>query len=128
MKFFSLSSAAHALKAWPGSLEVRTLPFSVYLLHWLFPVSQMSRLETQSAISKVDNSPSQGYSESIFVTSPDLSFKCPECCLILRDPHLLSCCGSHVCEVNSVLYVLFCIFRSSKLRIYLLFLLCAICF
>lgn len=66
-----------------------------------------------SDVSSVSSS-SRGYDRSLFVEDPPLSMKCPVCKLILRDPHLLSCCGAHICEVNyytSVLYstTLFCI-------------------
>ena len=42
-----------------------------------------------------------GYDDSIFLNLPsDKSLECPVCMSVLRDPHLLSCCGSHVCQVS----------------------------
>ena len=41
-----------------------------------------------------------GYDDNDFVDSPPESLKCPVCLLVLREPHLLSCCGSHLCQVN----------------------------
>ena len=44
-----------------------------------------------------------GYDDSIFLNLPcDKSLECPVCMSVLRDPHLLSCCGSHVCQVSDI--------------------------
>ena len=45
------------------------------------------------------SSSSRGYDRGLFVDEPPLSLQCPACNLTLRDPHLLSCCGAHICEV-----------------------------
>ena len=36
----------------------------------------------------------------IFIEPPPDSLQCPLCQSILKQPHLLSCCSSHMCEVN----------------------------
>ena len=43
-----------------------------------------------------------GYDDGIFVNPPgeDLGVHCPVCLLVLREPHLLACCGGHLCEVK----------------------------
>ena len=41
--------------------------------------------------------PSQG--DVKFIDPPD-SLQCPVCLSTLKQPHLLSCCGSHMCEVS----------------------------
>ena len=33
-----------------------------------------------------------------FVDSPPESWECPVCLLVLREPHLLSCCGVKICQ------------------------------
>ena len=33
-----------------------------------------------------------------FVESPSDSLECPVCLLVLREPHLLSCCGVKICH------------------------------
>ena len=45
--------------------------------------------------------PTGGYDDDIFVDPPadTLGLHCPVCLSVLRDPHLLSCCGRHLCEV-----------------------------
>ena len=44
--------------------------------------------------------PQGGYSDVVFVESPPDSLTCPICLSALKQPHLLSCCGSHLCEVK----------------------------
>ena len=34
-----------------------------------------------------------------FVSPPPKSLECPVCLLILRDPHIISCCGNEFCQV-----------------------------
>ena len=36
-----------------------------------------------------------------FIDPPPDSLQCPICLSILKQPHLLSCCGRHICEVNA---------------------------
>ena len=49
--------------------------------------------------------PTGGYDDGIFVNPPeeDLGVHCPVCLLVLREPHLLACCGGHLCEVKLVM-------------------------
>ena len=42
-----------------------------------------------------------GYDDEQFVDVIDDNLKCPLCLLILREPHLLSCCGTHICRVST---------------------------
>ncbi len=44
--------------------------------------------------------PAGGYEDSVFVEVPPDSLACPVCLLVLKEPHLLSCCGAHICEVS----------------------------
>lgn len=44
--------------------------------------------------------PAGGYEDSFFVETPPDSLTCPVCLLVLRQPHLLSCCGAHICQVT----------------------------
>ena len=46
--------------------------------------------------------PTGGYDDGIFVNPPgeDLGVHCPICLLVLKEPHLLACCGRHLCEVK----------------------------
>ena len=51
----------------------------------------------------VDDSPEPlqgGYCDVNFVYSPPDSLQCPVCLSTLKQPHLLSCCGSRMCEVS----------------------------
>ena len=49
-----------------------------------------------------------GFDDSLFINppSPSQGFHCPVCLLVLKDPHLLSCCGKHLCRVR--LSILLC--------------------
>ena len=51
----------------------------------------------------VDDSPEPpqgGYCDVDFIDPPPDSLQCPVCLSTLKQPHLLSCCGSHMCEVS----------------------------
>ena len=39
----------------------------------------------------------QGGYDHDFVDPPK-DLECPVCMLVLRDPHLISCCGNHFCR------------------------------
>ena len=49
--------------------------------------------------------PTGGYDDDYFVDPAPESLHCPVCLLVLREPHLISCCGAHLCQV-SFLYTL----------------------
>ena len=40
------------------------------------------------------------HDDIIFIDPLPETFKCPVCISVLNDPHLLSCCGVHICEVS----------------------------
>lgn len=40
-----------------------------------------------------------GYEDNLFLETPPESLTCPVCLLVLKEPHLLSCCGEHICKV-----------------------------
>ena len=40
-----------------------------------------------------------GYDDDIFISTPPEYLKCSVCLLIVREPHLLSCCGALICKV-----------------------------
>ena len=50
---------------------------------------------------------SGGYDDDIFVDPPKEhdGFYCPVCLLVLKEPHLLSCCGKHACEVRALVHL-----------------------
>ena len=51
---------------------------------------------------RVDDTPEPqgGYYDVDFIDPPPDSLQCPICLSTLKQPHLLSCCGSHMCEVS----------------------------
>ena len=44
--------------------------------------------------------PTGGYDDDYFVDPAPKSLHCPVCLLVLREPHLISCCGTHICQVR----------------------------
>ena len=59
-----------------------------------FPVCQpLSDLEVSNG----------GYDDQLFLDPAPESLQCPVCLLVLRDPHLLSCCGAHICQVEIII-------------------------
>ena len=44
--------------------------------------------------------PRGGYCGIDFLDHPPDSLQCPICLSTLKQPHILSCCGSHICEVS----------------------------
>ena len=44
--------------------------------------------------------PTGGYDDDCFVDLAPESLHCPVCLLVLREPHLISCCGAHLCQVS----------------------------
>ena len=49
--------------------------------------------------SNIDELPQGGYDVD-FIDPPPDSLQCPVCLSALKQPHILSCCGSHICEVS----------------------------
>ena len=45
------------------------------------------------------NSKEKGGYDFEFVTTPPKFLECPVCLLILRDPHVISCCGNEFCQL-----------------------------
>ena len=39
------------------------------------------------------------YDDDLFVTNPPKDYQCPVCYLTMKDPLLLSCCGTQICQV-----------------------------
>ena len=58
------------------------------------------------AVCKIEDSevqekvPRGGYQDVKFIRVPPKALHCPLCSLVLKEPHLLSCCGGHICEVS----------------------------
>ena len=55
----------------------------------------------------VDDSPEPpqgGYCNVDFIDPPD-SLQCPICLSTLKQPHILSCCSSHMCEVSTISFL-----------------------
>ena len=44
--------------------------------------------------------PAGGYEEHLFLDLPPESPHCPVCLLVVREPHVLLCCGTRICQVN----------------------------
>ena len=44
----------------------------------------------------------EGYDDIKFLEQPPDSLACPICLAVLHEPHLLSCCGTHICQVPYV--------------------------
>ena len=40
-----------------------------------------------------------GFDERLLVDPPSDIPKCPVCIAVLKEPHLMSCCGAHICQV-----------------------------
>ena len=53
--------------------------------------------DTDNAV-RDDNVPRGGYHGIVFL-SPTEDYRCPICLMVLKDPHILECCGSHICKV-----------------------------
>ena len=51
-----------------------------------------------------------GYDDDYFVDAAPESLHCPVCLLVLREPHLISCCGTHICQVTVLILSLTTIF------------------
>ncbi len=69
----------------------------------------MAKQQGKSSNKKVDEyieeecsprPPAGGYDDSLFIETPPVALTCPVCLLVLKQPHLLSCCGAHICHVN----------------------------
>ena len=41
-----------------------------------------------------------GYCDVNFIETPPDHLQCPICISVLKEPHIQSCCGSHMCEVS----------------------------
>ena len=44
--------------------------------------------------------PRGGYDDVEFIDPLPDSLQCPVCLSALKQPHLLECCGTHMCEVS----------------------------
>ena len=47
--------------------------------------------------------PTGGYKDQIFLDLPPESLHCPVCLLVVREPHVLVCCGTHICQVSIII-------------------------
>lgn len=85
----------------------------------LAPPNPLTTPREYMASSKAENAdqeelkavPRGGYRDAIF-NNPVKTLRCSVCSLVPKEPHLLSCCGSHVCEVSNVvstLYLFLCL-------------------
>ena len=59
--------------------------------------SSQSNNEDDSNLPSLDDSFSGGY-DFDFIEEPPEELNCSVCLLVLRDPHLTSCCGNHFCQ------------------------------
>ena len=41
-----------------------------------------------------------GYEDHLFLDLPPESPHCPVCLLVVREPHVLVCCGTPICQVK----------------------------
>lgn len=42
----------------------------------------------------------EGHDDVKFLEPPPDTLMCPICLSVLYEPHLLSCCGTHICQVQ----------------------------
>ena len=46
--------------------------------------------------------PTCGCEDQLFLDFPSESPHCPVCLLVVREPHVLVCCGTRICEVRNL--------------------------
>ena len=44
-----------------------------------------------------------GYEDQLFLDLPPESPHCPVCLLVVREPHVLVCCGTPICQVSIII-------------------------
>ena len=61
------------------------------------------------AISKITlhkSLPTGGYEDQLFLDLPPESPHCPVCLSVVREPHVLVCCGTPICRVSTIIIIL----------------------
>ena len=53
-----------------------------------------------SNITVHESLPTGGYEDHLFLDFPPESPHCPVCLLVVREPHVLLCCGTRICQVS----------------------------
>ena len=53
-----------------------------------------------SNITVYESLPTGGYEDQLFLDLPPESPHCPVCLLVVREPHVLLCCGTRICQVS----------------------------
>ena len=59
-----------------------------------------------SNITVYESLPTGGYEDQLFLDLPPESPHCPVCLLVVREPHVLVCCGTPICRVSKIVIVL----------------------
>ena len=64
--------------------------------------------DSDISILSVEQLSEGGLDDSIFISppSPTQGLHCPICMLVLKEPHLLSCCGKHICQVGTRIIII----------------------
>ena len=57
-----------------------------------------------SNITVHESLPTGGYEDQLFLDLPSESPHCPVCLLVVREPHVLLCCGTRICQVSILKY------------------------
>ena len=55
-----------------------------------------------SNITVHESLPTGGYEDHLFLDLPPESPHCPVCLLVVREPHVLVCCGTRICKVSII--------------------------
>ena len=57
-------------------------------------------------MAEVSNVSTGGYEDQLFLDLPPESPHCPVCLLVVREPHVLVCCGTPICRVSIIIIIL----------------------
>ena len=58
-----------------------------------------------SNITVHESLPTGGYEDQVFLDLPPESPHCPVCLLVVREPHVLVCCGTPICRVSIIIII-----------------------
>ena len=59
-----------------------------------------------SNITVYESLPIDGYEDQLILDLPPESLRCAVCLLVVREPHVLVCCGTPIYRVSTVLIIL----------------------
>ena len=67
---------------------------------WVTVMAECNRVD--DSLDSDTELPQGGYYDVDFIDPPPDSLQCPVCLSALKQPHILSCCSSHICEVRLI--------------------------